>query len=370
MMKTLIIGAGSIGTAIAYYLAKTPVNQITLIDKNNKLIEHCAENFGAPNISMCCLNIFSSYFLLQEHEVVISTLPWDLHRALAKICQAYPISLLSVARPDHEYFRHLSLSTNNMQAQIIHGLGLEPGLCDLLTQHLAHQFTLLDDIFISCGAIPADPLPPMNYRSAVTIQPLFFSQKETLKITQGELQTVSRFSEPEELLIEQMGALECWHDGLTPWLAQFLQQKGILNCSHKTIRWPGFATIINFLHAAGGMALDTWVTQQLFPQLQLAAHEVDMVILGIWAKGYVHEKMYQVKFQLIDYKDTTSGLSAIARTAGFCTALIAQFLYQHKIFSPGERMLTDFYSENLVYYIIQKLSEEDVKVDIDFNEDN
>lgn len=375
-MKTLIIGAGNIGTAIAYYLSRSTSDTISLLDSNENALNQYSSKINSiaqgTAIKLINQDVFSEKFftkLINEYEVVISTLPWPSHARLCLIVKNFSILLIGISRPDEDYYRDLVRRNENINATIIHGCGLEPGLSELFTQYLTTQFSKIHEVFIACGGIPVKPTPPLDYKLVFGGENLPFALRKTLKIDHGSLSIVDRFGEVDGLYIKAAGLLECWNDGLTPWLAEYLIHKGVITCAQKTIRWPGYAKIVLFLHQAGFLSTDTiaMTKKLLLPKLQLEEDEIDMVILRICVKGFVQGEPHVSLLELIDYKDRRTSFTAMARTTGFSTALIAKFLWEkNKLFS-NELMLTDCYSADLFDYLHCYLKDAGIKINIHLN---
>lgn len=267
-MKALIVGAGNIGTAIAFYLVNTFSDIVSLIDSDESSLKKFnlkITDKDSKKINLIHHDVFAEDFLriLTEYEVIISTLPWLEHARLCSILKCVPITLIGVARPDYDYCQNILIDKKDIKATIIHGCGLEPGLSEIFTQYLVKNFTKLNEVLIACGGIPEKPVPPLDYKLVFGGNNLPFQQRKTLKIENAKLTTVPRFSEIDEFFIASIGILESWNDGLTPWLAEYLLRIGVDNCTQKTIRWPGYARTVNFLHQAGFLSDDAIIYKKI-----------------------------------------------------------------------------------------------------------
>jgi saccharopine dehydrogenase-like NADP-dependent oxidoreductase len=85
----------------------------------------------------------------------------------------------------------------------------------------------------------------------------------------------------------------------------------------------------------------------LLPKLQLTKDEIDMVILRIYVKGSIQNCYENASLEFIDYKDSQTGFTAMAKSTGFSTAIIAKLIWQDRNKFSGELMMSDCYSNEL-----------------------
>jgi lysine 6-dehydrogenase len=371
-MKTLIVGAGNIGTAIGYYFANICHKEISLIDADESALDKLKlKNFDLPKINCIKQNILlekSINKVAKEYDVIISTLPWSQHVKLCKLLENFPIFLFGIARPDYDYYQEVVKNKNPMKATIIHGCGLEPGLTEIFTQFLINPLDEVDDVFIACGGIPLHPVPPMNYKLLFGVDTLPFQQRKTLRLSNGRISSVPRFGEVEEFFVDSVGNLECWNDGLTPWLAECLLGMGATTCVQKTVRWPGYAKIVKFLNQAGFLSEDNiqLTNKILIPKLQLEKNEVDVVIMRINVTGSIQNERQKASLEFIDYRNSQTGLTAMARTTGFSTAILAGLIWKDRNKFSGELMLTDCYSNEFFSNLYLQLRNTGMKINFKF----
>jgi saccharopine dehydrogenase-like NADP-dependent oxidoreductase len=113
------------------------------------------------------------------------------------------------------------------------------------------------------------------------------------------------------------------------------------------MRWPGHNPFWNamaelgFLDEAperiGGADLSPrrFVVEHLSPRLQFAEGERDMVVIRVEAWGLKGHQPLRATYELIDYRNLTTGLFAMNRTVGFTTSIAAQLVLSGRVRSPG-----------------------------------
>jgi saccharopine dehydrogenase-like NADP-dependent oxidoreductase len=113
------------------------------------------------------------------------------------------------------------------------------------------------------------------------------------------------------------------------------------------MRWPGHNRFwdamadLGFLDEApirvGGAEISPrrFVVEHLTPRLQFREEERDMVVIRVEAWGLKNGRHLKVAYELIDYRDLTTGLFAMNRTVGFTASIAAQMILSGKICTPG-----------------------------------
>jgi saccharopine dehydrogenase-like NADP-dependent oxidoreductase len=78
-----------------------------------------------------------------------------------------------------------------------------------------------------------------------------------------------------------------------------------------------------------------FVVDHLTPRLQFRDDERDMVVIRVEAWGLKARAPRRVTYELIDYRDLTTGLFAMNRTVGFTTSIAAQMILSGRITRAG-----------------------------------
>jgi saccharopine dehydrogenase-like NADP-dependent oxidoreductase len=75
--------------------------------------------------------------------------------------------------------------------------------------------------------------------------------------------------------------------------------------------------------------------EHLTPRLQFRDIERDMVVIRVEAWGLKNQMPRRVTYELIDYRDLTTGLFAMNRTVGFTASIAAQLILTGRIQRKG-----------------------------------
>jgi saccharopine dehydrogenase-like NADP-dependent oxidoreductase len=73
----------------------------------------------------------------------------------------------------------------------------------------------------------------------------------------------------------------------------------------------------------------------LTPKLQFGERERDVAIIRVTARGVKNGAPKRITYELIDYRDLSSGLFAMNRTVGFTTSIGAQMILSGAITDAG-----------------------------------
>jgi lysine 6-dehydrogenase len=113
------------------------------------------------------------------------------------------------------------------------------------------------------------------------------------------------------------------------------------------MRWPGHNPFWNamaelgFLDEAplriGGVEVSPrrFVVEHLTPRLQFADTERDLVIIRVEAWGLKDGQPRRAIYELVDYRDLSTGLFAMNRTVGFTASIAAQLILSGQIAATG-----------------------------------
>ncbi|MBP9741755.1 MAG: hypothetical protein KBD37_00180 [Burkholderiales bacterium] len=253
-MNIDIIGCGSIGCAlvrlIATYLSNT---QIRVFDIN---IANLSELSYFSNVEIVYNNNYSS---LTFNNTVICCASWEATKNIVKcIClQDNNIenckTFISICRPNNDDLEDLTKIIADNQIEFIFAYGLEPGLTEILSYYLLNKVDSVHTLNIECGGLVLPkPNNLLGYKRLFGSSYLPFAQKSCFCIRNGKLITVPRFSEIKVHEEPDIGIVETWHDGMQIRLSTNPKLiKSNVNVDQRTIRWSGYANIVNLLQKAG-----------------------------------------------------------------------------------------------------------------------
>lgn len=370
-MKFLLLGAGLQGAAIAYDLLRSTegTTAVTVVDGNDEALATLAARQRDERLRTVRADV--------RDESVIGPLMAEADVAISAVNYWYNAALAACAVENSAHFLDLG-GNNDIVAQefeldaaarergvcVIPDCGLAPGLAGILGYWLATGLDRCESLRLRVGGLPAEPLPPLNYKLVFSVQGLINEYIEPCQVIRGgRLQTVPGLSELETLRFpEPFGELEAFQtSGGTSTLPRTLAGR-VPDLDYKTIRYRGHRDQIKLLQDlglcdsrpvdAGGLAVSPRQVLAALLTEKLDLPGKDVVLLRAVAEGWTAgQQAVRRSVEIIDRHDDATGLSAMARMTGFPAAIIAGMLARGEIATggahcqelvvPGDRMVEE-----------------------------
>lgn len=341
--RYLVLGTG-VGKAIAHTLKEH--HQTALVTIGDKLTEQIHKTVEYVNSissnpeSKCnglkfdAENFDGSYF--KNFDVIISALPAKYNLELAAhaaICYGKSFcDLGGVVKVTKEMMDFIT------PASVIPDCGIMPGLGMLLTRELMSGMQSVDDIKIFVGGLPQKPRSPVFYQKVFSLEGLkHICFDEVPVLENGKIKMLPPFSMQEPVFAEELknfsedfgGLLEAFATAgasISPWS---LQKEGVKNFVEKTVRWPGFIDFVKPLPRKG-------FEEAISPYINIptTADNPDLLwgrvdVIGVKDGIRIHREV-----KILDFFDSGTSLTAMERTTGITTGLVAALIAQGKA-KPG-----------------------------------
>ncbi len=349
-MKILVLGAGQMGIALVqYYLAHMPQAQITFMDVNSAQLKQSALRLSNPTntqrLTLGHTDQLEKTFAIVD--LVLLAIPWKAHAPVLALAARYNIPLISLSRPAYEAIPSIKALLSQMTVPVILGCGLEPGLTEILARYCATQFDTLTHLNVYCGGVTkTPPCNPLHYKALFGTHYLPTAMRDAYTVKSGQLVTVPRFSECEQV-DTPVGTLEAWHDGLLPWLSSsYPEFASLQTLTQKTLRWPGFSAAVNQL-ATLGLLSETPITindfslspkqflEYCYEKNTLLGTEENITLLLINGEGLQADRAQSQHFQLIATQQEKYGLNSMAFITGYTAGIIGRHILSGEAHAQG-----------------------------------
>src|ERR1041385_6406135 len=245
-MKTLVIGAGMMGSALAYDLAHSEeVSSVILADINQERAETVARSIG-KNVTSKKLD--TGYFddvveAMRGADVAIGATSYQHNYLLTKAAIEAGIHFCDLGGNMDVVDHQITLDAKAKAANvcILPNCGLAPGLACVIAAGGAQRVNGIEGIHIRVGGLPQHPQPPLNYQLVFSAEGLINEYLEPAEVIRnGQLQHVESMIDIEELEFPPpLGTLEAFNTsgGISTLTRMF---KGKANdLDYKTIRYKG-----------------------------------------------------------------------------------------------------------------------------------
>jgi len=359
--RYVILGAGRQGTACAYDLALFgEAERIVLADANPDFSQKSAERLRRLLPSSNTTRIEAVEISVQNHSdlmkvlrdasAVMSAVPYYYNPriALAAIDAAVPMCDLGGDIEAVLEVQRLSGAAKAAGIAIVPDCGLAPGMNNILAVYGMERLDETVSVQIRCGGLPQIPRPPLAYRVVFNLDGMlnnYFGKAYVLR--NAKVTEIETFSGLEKIRFPKpLGACEAFVTaGATsscPWTFEGRLQ----SYDYKTVRYAGHYEKIKLLRDLGLLDLrpvsvkgTSVAPRDLFVKVvgdRIAFPEDrDLVVLRVICRGRKNRRPAEVVLDMLEYHDPATGFSAMERTTGFSTGIVAAMLARGEIREKG-----------------------------------
>lgn len=352
-MKFLVLGAGRMGHGAAFDLIHNSpgVESVTVADFDLKKAETVAEQVGTDRISAHHIdagNQSDAARLMAHHDASISCVNYWYNEALSRAAIGTSTHLCDLGGNNYVVDSQLAMDDDAKAAgvSIIPDCGLAPGMVSILAMHGVAKLDSVDEIHIRVGGLPQDPQPPLGYQLVFSVEGLINEYIEVARVIRnGSIIEVPSMTELESLSFDGFPPLEAFQtSGGTSTLPDTFLGK-IKELDYKTIRYAGhcekFKTMIDLGLCSGEEIVVDY--QKVRPrkvfgdllQKYLPADGPDYVLVRLVLTGTKDGESKELRYDIVDEYDGSTGLSAMMRTTAFPASIIAQMMARGDVLTRG-----------------------------------
>lgn len=343
-MGILILGYGNIGSVIAKDLAESmPSTEVVIAGRHLNKAEEAAAAVYRENVTTIRLDAYSHYELvdaMKRFDLVIGALSGEVGYQSIKAAIDAKVDMVDVSyMPENP----LTLNEDAIKAgvTIVPDCGVAPGLSNILVGRAMSKLDQVENVHIVVGGLPEEPVPPLGYTITWSAEGLIDEYTRTARIVEnGKVVEVEALSGLEELEFPGVGKLEGFYtDGLRTLLHTV---KGTKNMWEKTLRYPGHVEKIKLLKTIGFFdehpieventrLSPRKVTTKLLEEKLKRPKIKDILAMKVEVSGTKENSKTCYIYYLLDRYDEKHGVTAMARTTGYPTSIVAQLIAQKAI---------------------------------------
>lgn len=341
-MKVLVIGAGMMGSAMAYDLAHSEgVKKVMVADIEEERARKVAATIGR-GVQSQKLDI--SYVdevedVMENYDIALGATSYQHNVILTESAIASGTHFCDLGGNMDVVYKQIGLhdKAKRANALIVPNCGLAPGMACVIAAGAAKKFSHVDELHIRVGGLPQHPQPPLNYQLVFSPEGLINEYIEPAEaIHNGKLLHIEPMTDLEELEFPPpLGKLEAFNTsgGISTLTRMF---PDLASLDYKTIRYKGhcdkFKTLLDLGFGSAepimvGNSVRT--ARELFEELlrrKLPANGPDFVLMRVTVSGLLNNKQTHLAYEMVDSYDTAAGLTAMMRTTAFPTSIIAQMI--------------------------------------------
>ncbi len=373
--QVVVLGAGRVGSAIAVDLAKEDRFAVRVADRDAALLARLRERHGIPGERVDFSLPSTVSRAVDGADLAVSAVPGFLgYRTLRAVIEA-GIDIVDISFFAEDPFALDDLAHAHGVRAIV-DCGVAPGLSNLLVGHAHAQLDATEAVAIYVGGLPAEPVPPYDYRAVFSPVDVLEEYTRPARIlVDGKRVDAPALSEVEAIDFEGVGQLEAF---LTDGLRTLARTIAAPDMVEKTLRYPGHAEKIRLLRDTGYLskhAVDVEGQQVrpidvtaalLFPLWAMREGERDLTALRVVVEGRTGDRPTRWTYSLLDRYDPITRTPSMARTTGYTATmavrLLADGLWDAAGIVPPERLGHD---GQLVRFVLEGLARRGIDVTAD-----
>lgn len=354
-MRMLVLGAGLQGSACAYDLLLRPdVERVTLADLDPRRLPAFLRKRAGKRLRAARLDAKHAgrlRALMRGHDAVLNALPYYFNYAVARAAVAAGLHCADLGGNTEivQQQKTLHRAAEKKGVSVIPDCGLAPGMVNIIAAEGIRRVGVADTVRIFVGGLPQQPEPPLNYQIVYSLEgALDYYTTPSWVLRDGRPTQVDALSEVEAVAFPApVGTLEAFHTGggisTMPWA----YAGKVRTMEYKTLRYPGHVAIMRPIRELGLLDLkpvdvkgvkvvprDAFIAA-VSPRLTKPSAP-DLVALRIEVTGTGPPPGgRRVAWQLLDYYDAATTISAMMRTTGFSLAITGVMQVDQRIGTPG-----------------------------------
>lgn len=342
--QALILGAGMIGSAMAFDLEQDPGWTVTLADLRQQSLERAAQRFKGRTLQADLSDPKVVAGLVRDFDVVLGALPSVFGLQTLKV-------LLESGRPyvDISFMPENAWELDDLAKQhkavAVVDCGVAPGVSNLMCGYGDAQCQSLDNVEIYVGGLPLERHWPFEYKAGFAPHDVIEEYTRPARLVEhGRVVVREALSEPELMTFPGIGTLEAFNtDGLRSLAytlkAPFMKEKTLRYPSHielmRTLREIGFFSK-EPIALGGQMVRPLDLTAALmFPQWTFEEGEADLTVMRVIVDGRKGGRRTRYAWDLLDRCDPVTGLRSMSRTTAFPATSVARLLAAGGFSRPG-----------------------------------
>ncbi|HEV7837481.1 MAG TPA: saccharopine dehydrogenase C-terminal domain-containing protein [Gemmatimonadaceae bacterium] len=370
-MRMLVLGAGLQGSACAYDLLQNPdVKEVRLADLHTDHLEHFLAPYSGDRLIFTPLDVRDReavLALMRQSDAAMSAIPYYFNFELAELAVEAGVHFSDLGGNTEIVFKQKTLdpAAKKKGITIIPDCGLAPGMVNILAEHGIRQLDNVESVRIFVGGLPQHPQPPLNYQIVYSLEGVLDYYTTLSWVLRGGKRTqVTALSEIESVhFAGPVGELEGFHTAGGLSTMAFRYEGKIPTMEYKTLRYPGHAKIMEAIRELGLLELKPvdvkgmkvvprdLVVAAMGPRLTKPEGH-DLVALRVVAEGIKDGKPKRIGWELVDYYDEKTGISAMERSTGYSLSITGQMQARGEIgkagvFTPDEAIPAEKYISEL-----------------------
>jgi lysine 6-dehydrogenase len=351
-----VLGAGLQGSACAYDLLKSAAVQSVLltdvrVDRLPAFLEPYRHDARLERVPLDARDKAATRALMQRADAVMNALPYHFNHDIARLAVETGRHCCDLGGNTEIVFRQLKLdeAARSANVSVVPDCGVAPGMVNILAGAGMATMDATERVRIYVGGLPQHPTPPLNYQIVYSLEGVLdYYTTPSWIVRDGKRAQVEALSEIESVdFSEPVGTLEAFHTAGGLSTLPFTHEGKVKSMEYKTLRYPGHAVIMRAVRDLGLLSLEPVRVgrQDVVPRevfITCAGSSLhrpegrDLIALRVEVEGTRDGHAARKAWELIDYYDEATSISAMMRTTGFSLSITGQMQASGQV-QPGVR---------------------------------
>lgn len=322
MSKIIVLGCGMVGSAMAKDLSKNHEVACADINVNNlkKLDGYSVEQI---QIDLSKSELVSD--IVDNYDFVLSAVPGFMGFNTLKTIIEAGKNVVDISFFPEDCFMLDELAKSKGVTAIV-DFGVAPGIPNMLVGFHDRKMNVKD---YKCyvGGLPKERNLPFQYKAPFSPIDVIEEYTRPARIViNNEIIVKEALTDSEFLNFDGIGTLEAFN---TDGLRSLLFTNSIPNKIEKTLRYPGHIDLIKMLKNLGLFSDEyikvgecniksiDFISQFLIDKWKLQDGEIEFTVMRIIFEGNENHQNVKYTYNLIDYYDSETNISSMARTTGY-----------------------------------------------------
>ena len=330
-MRIVVLGGGRVGSAIVRDLAAEEDFSVLVVDVDPVAAERLTR-FGADCIAADLSDPNTVSKAVVGADLVVGAVPGFMGYKVVE-------QVLREGRPvvDISFFPENAFGLDELAKEAgvpcLVDCGVAPGLSNLISGHMDDHLDVTHSFNCLVGGLPVERSLPWEYKAPFSPGDVIEEYTRPARLRRGGKNiSLPALSEIELVDFPGLGTLEAFN---TDGLRSLLTSSKAPEMVEKTLRYPGHAEKMRMLRETGflsskgvlvasGQAAPRDITEALlFSAWQFEEGEPDLTVMRIVVEGDKEGKTVRHTYELLDYYNTETETSSMARTTGYtCTGMV------------------------------------------------
>lgn len=343
-MNIVVLGCGMVGSAMAIDLAKDKNLSVTVVDKNQKVLDRISQIKKIKPKQADLGDAEKIPKLVSNFDLIINAVPGFLgYQTLKKIIETGK-NVVDISFLPEDPFALDDFAKSKNVAAIV-DCGVAPGFSNILVGYAAEKLDQVTNVIIYVGGLPVYRQWPFEYKAGFS--PIDVIEEYTRParfVEYGNIVTRPALSDPELIDFPEIGTLEAFN---TDGLRTLINTIKAPNLKEKTLRYPGHIEKMRMLRESGFFSQTPieinganitpleFTTKLLFPMWHMEEEDEDITVLQVQVEGIKSGKKQTFKFELLDRYNRLTKTTSMARTTGYTATVVAHLLLEGKFSQKG-----------------------------------